>query len=186
MVNSRTSHASRIAIAGMLACAATGAATGCGSSQIRTTTMTTTTAATQLAGAARHQNGTGSSLGSFELPELGFASFRCTKNGDVQPFFDMHHTPSEDMVTIRAGSTVKRNFTVKTVGHSHGHALKEVHYAPGFQVALPFGSYHTATFTVQQGTEVRALDGRVVEKFASLRRCYVRRWSAQETIAPYG
>jgi hypothetical protein len=195
----------RLAKPGFLGCAVALIVSACGSSQSHTqssyrqapvtkTTVVTTHAAPPAALAGQ---GTSSTPGVFVVPQMGFASFRCGTGGQgVQPFYDTQNTTSEEKVSIQAGPTVKRNFTVKTVGHVNGHPLTEVHYAPGFRLALPFGHYDTVTFTVEQGTEARTLQARVVAKFAAGNfnrkgvvgpryACFVTHWTVDENVSPY-
>jgi hypothetical protein len=194
----------RICLLAMLVCAVAWTITACGSSQSHAATSHQQasastrgpTAHTRSLVAAPRTSGTNSTPGSFMLPQLGVASFRCgTGNRGVQPFFDMHGTTSEEKVTIKSGTTIRQNFSVKTIGHIKGHALTEVHYAPGVQIALPFGRYHVVAFKIHQGTEARMLDASLVAQFVvaksvgggvpgSRYACYVKHWSAEERVTP--
>ena len=117
---------------------------------------------------------------------MGFVSFRCDRAFRVEPFFDTHGSANGDeLVTLRAGDLVKRNFKTRVV-HQRGKTLHETAASPNPRIALPYAHYGVVTFAVHEGSEARILDAKVSAEFVAgfrqngrsvLGACYVRRWS---------
>jgi len=134
----------------------------------------------------RVTKGTGSTPGVLPIPQMGFVSFRCDRAFRVQPFFSARGAINgDDVVTVRAGNIVRRNFTMRVV-HQAGKALHEMTISPRPIVALPYAHYRLVTFVVREGSEARILDARVSAQFVAgrvrkngrpiLNACYVKRW----------
>jgi hypothetical protein len=196
----------------LLACAGLALINGCADVAGRTRTGTRTIAGTAT-GSIRNAAGptsttsagldptpsaggpTSSTPGSLQLPQLGSIRFRCSARRGVQPIFDARGAPSEDQVTVHAGGLTRRNFTVRVVHLGHRLLGREVIYAPGDELTLPFGHYRSASFVVHQGTEARAIDARVQITFVAdrfdrygvdgLYACYVSRWSSRIDVGPF-
>jgi hypothetical protein len=136
---------------------------------------------------ARVTQGTGSTPGVLPIPQMGFVSFRCDRAFRVQPFFSTRGaTNGEDIVTVRAGNVVRRNFATRVV-HQAGKTFHEMTILPRPIVALPFAHYRLVKFVVREGSEARILDARVSAQFVARRvqengrpplgACLVKRWS---------
>ena len=118
---------------------------------------------------------------------MGFVSFRCDRASRVQPYFSTRGAINgDDVVTVRAGNVVRRNFATRVV-HPTGKTLHEMTISPRPIVALPYAQYRLVTFVVREGSEARILDARVSAQFVARRvrkngrtilsTCYVKRWS---------
>ena len=139
--------------------------------------------------------GTSSTPGIFQLPQMGFVSFQCDRAFRVRPFFDTRGVTSEEAVTIRAGNVTRRNFKTRTIGYSRGTPLRETTYSPDPVVALPYGHYGKVVITASTGTEARALSATVTALFVAglvqktgnpaLGACYVKRWNVSMRVSPY-
>lgn len=139
--------------------------------------------------------GTSSTPGVFQLPQMGFVSFRCDRSWRVQPFFDTRGASSAEAVTIWAGRVVRRNFKTRTVGHSHGKPLRETSYSSDPVLALPYAHYGRVVFTAETGDEARELRATVAAQFVAgvfaqkdgpaLGGCYVKRWNVSMSVNPY-
>jgi hypothetical protein len=136
---------------------------------------------------ARGAQGTGSTPGVLPIPQMGFVSFRCDRAFRVQPFFSTQGaTNGDDVVTVRAGNVVRRNFTT-TVVHKAGKTLHEMTISPRPIIALPYAHYRLVIFVVREGSEARILDATVSAQFVARRvgkhgrpilgACYVKHWS---------
>jgi hypothetical protein len=129
--------------------------------------------------------GTGSTPGILPIPQMGFVSFRCDRAFRVEPYFDTHgSTNGDDLVTVRAGDVMRRNFATHVVPLD-GKTLDEIAISPKPIVALPYAHYGLVTFAIHEDSEARILDANVSAHFvarsrnsgrAALGACYVRRW----------
>ena len=139
--------------------------------------------------------GTSSTPGVFQLPQMGFVGFRCDHTFRVQPFFDRRGATAEEEVTLRAPGITRRNFTTRMVGRYRGKPLRETTFSPESVVALPFAHYGTVTFIVRTGSEARALNAKVTAQFVAgifknptyppLGACYVKHWLVSISVNPY-
>jgi hypothetical protein len=139
--------------------------------------------------------GTSSTPGVFQLPQMGFVSFRCDRAFRAQPFFDTSGVGAEEEVIVHAGNVTRRNFTTRIVGHAHGKPLRETSYLSEHVVALPYAHYTTVTFILSTGTEARALNAKVTAEFVAgidkrkgyppLGACYVKHWLISMSVSPY-
>jgi hypothetical protein len=136
--------------------------------------------------------GTGSTPGVLQVPQMGFVSFRCDRAFRVQPFFDTHgSTNGDDVVTVRARRIVRRNFTTRVVRRG-GKTFHETTLSSAPLVALPYGHYRRVTFEIHEGSEARILDATVSAEFVAgtvashpgppLHACYVKRWLLSLTV----
>jgi hypothetical protein len=140
--------------------------------------------------------GTNSTPGALALPQLGFVSFRCRPDWSVQPVFDLRGAAATEAVTVRAGGIVRRNLRGRIAERVRGGSLIEQQFSRAREVALPFGHYGTARFTVRQADEAHEISAAVTADFVAgtfakrgvsrrLGACYVRRWSVQMDVRPY-
>jgi hypothetical protein len=120
-------------------------------------------------------------------------SFRCDRAFRVQPFFDTHgSTNGDDLVTVRAGRVVRRNFTKRVVRRGNK-TFNEITISSAPVVALPYSHYGRVTFRIREGSEARILDAGVTADFVaskstsrdgvSLGACYVKRWLLSLTVS---
>ena len=153
-------------------------------------------ASTHVRGAQLGAEGTNSTPGAFALPQLGSAGFSCNRDWEVQPVFDLGSAVATEAVAIRAGAITRRNFTFKVVGTLRGRKLIEEEFSRARELALPYGHYRSASFTIRQGTEAREIVARVRVEFADgtfavrgvptrLGACYAKRWSVRMDVSPY-
>jgi hypothetical protein len=138
---------------------------------------------------ASNAEGTGSTPGVLAIPQMGSVSFRCDRAFRAQPFFSTHgSTNGDDLVTVRAGETVRRNFVTRDV-HQGGRTLHVITMSSNPTVALPYAHYGLVTFAIHEGSEARILDAKASAEFVAGRfkhnrvgACYVRRWLLSLTV----
>jgi hypothetical protein len=173
-----------------------GSMAGCGTVHRGPARQATSGVATHSVAASQRSlnaDGTSSTPGVFVVPQMGFVGFRCDRAWRVQPFFDLHYVAATEEVSIRAGNLIRRNFTRRLVGHTHGRPLWLARVSPAQRIALPFAHYHSVVFTLHQGTEARILDARVIALFVArvvttkgtppLAACLVKHWSVSMSVS---
>jgi len=140
--------------------------------------------------------GTNSTPAVFPLPQLGSAGFVCNRDREVQPVFDLGSAVATEAVTIRAGAITRRNFGFRMADTHRSRKLVEEEFSRARELALPFGHYRSASFTIRQGTEAREIVATVRAEFVDgtfarrgvpvrLGACYAKRWSVQMSVSPY-
>ena len=141
--------------------------------------------------------GTNSTPGALALPQLGsWRSLPCRPDWSVQPAFDLRGAAATEAVTVRAGAVVRRNFGGRVAEQVRRRRLIEEQFSRAREVALPFGHYATARFTVRQADEAREIEAAVTVDFVAgtvavrgtagrFGACYVRRWSVRIDVRPY-